>query len=57
MPRSRTPSGRSLQGHRKEKNRRGVERSSLHGGFSALRWSWWDLNPRPDKALASFLHA
>jgi len=20
-------------------------------------WSWWDLNPRPDKALASFLHA
>jgi len=39
------------------KNRPKEERSSLQGGFSALGWSWWDLNPRPDKALASFLHA
>ena len=26
-------------------------------GLVFLGWSWWDLNPRPDKLLADFLHA
>ncbi len=31
-----------------------IEQIPTIGG---LEWSWWESNPRPDKALIRFLHA